>query len=173
MKKDLGTRIIMPVVLLVPLTSVDAAVPDASGIIHACYNPSGIVRIIDVELGDACQGNDTAVQWSAVVSQGCPAGTAPALGVCYETESREPADLIDASDICAAAGRRLPSGGELRSIREIPGVTLDSQGEWTDDLGDVNVEATFVYSIFSDTGSFVNSAFGTFRYRCIAGQTLN
>jgi len=42
-----------------------AAVPDADGVIYACYKQAGQVRFVDVEAGDACDHNETLVEIEA------------------------------------------------------------------------------------------------------------
>src|SRR5690242_498277 len=49
------------------LAAVRAAVPDAQGDYHACYdNSSGAVRVIDTG-AQFCSGSETAMAWSGVV----------------------------------------------------------------------------------------------------------
>jgi hypothetical protein len=45
-----------------------ASIPDADGMIHACYSKSGNVRVIDNAI-EACKGNEAEVQWHAASSQ--------------------------------------------------------------------------------------------------------
>ena len=46
---------------------VQAAIPDPSGVIHACYRANGNLRLVDKS---SCTGNETAISWS----QSGPAG---------------------------------------------------------------------------------------------------
>jgi Collagen triple helix repeat (20 copies) len=61
-----------------------AAIPSADGVIHACYNaaanPSGGLRVIDVEAGAKCAKNEKALQFNQRGPQG-PAGPAGPQGV--------------------------------------------------------------------------------------------
>jgi hypothetical protein len=99
----------------------------------------------------------------------CPAGTTLFTGVCIENTPRAPATLGDASNSCAAEGRRLPSGGELRAFRELPEITIAAAGEWTDYLGDVTFRSSFVYLTFTQSGNGVQEAFEPTAYCCVAG----
>lgn len=54
--------------------AVWASIPDAAGVIHACYKTqNGQVRIIDPGAGGSCQPSETAIQWNQTGTQG-PAG---------------------------------------------------------------------------------------------------
>lgn len=50
----------------VTLGVADASVPDASGVIHGCYQPNsqGLLRIIDTERGEACRSTELALAWN-------------------------------------------------------------------------------------------------------------
>src|SRR3954451_7233622 len=42
-----------------------ATIPDASGVIHACYNPSqGQLRVIDTAKHESCTNHEKALSWS-------------------------------------------------------------------------------------------------------------
>ena len=56
-------------------------------------------------------------QKSPSLKDGCPGGTVRAGGECFETAARAGTDYLTAADICSAAGRRLPSSGELLAAR--------------------------------------------------------
>jgi hypothetical protein len=64
--------------------------------------------------GDAATlGGMSAAQVAATASLRCPAGTALAAGLCFETTSRPTAIFTEALAACAAADRVLPSMTEL------------------------------------------------------------
>jgi hypothetical protein len=46
-----------------------AAIPDASGVIHACYRSNGNLRVVD---NPACKKNETALAWNQTGPQGLP-----------------------------------------------------------------------------------------------------
>jgi len=153
-----------------------------------CANPSG-----SVFLRDACKGKETQLDPVALGLVGprgpqgptgpqgpagpagppaqltCPADTTLFTGVCIENTARTPADHSTATRTCAAVGRRLPSGGELQGFRDIPGITLTTNGEWTDDLGDITAKPSFVYLAVTDNGNGVLEANVPTAYRCVAG----
>jgi hypothetical protein len=50
---------------------VQAAIPDSSGTIHACYrnsagltNPKGSLRVVDSDAGGTCTSSETSLNWS-------------------------------------------------------------------------------------------------------------
>lgn len=48
-----------------------AAIPDAGGVIHACYDPGNrTLRVIDTESGEACRPQDRALSWNQTGPQG-------------------------------------------------------------------------------------------------------
>jgi hypothetical protein len=70
---------------------------------------------------------------AAALKLSCPAGTTPFAGVCFETTLRANQALQGAMETCAAAGRVLPTPGELWAFAQVPGVTVGS-GEQTDNV---------------------------------------
>ena len=57
--------------------AVWASIPDASGVIHACYKAqNGQLRIVDPSQGQTCVPSETPLQWN----QAGPAGTPGAPG---------------------------------------------------------------------------------------------
>jgi hypothetical protein len=58
-------------VVIVAIAAVRAAIPDASGAIHACYRSNGNLRLIDKS---GCTSAETALTWNQTGPQG-PAGT--------------------------------------------------------------------------------------------------
>jgi len=55
---------------------VQAAIPDPSGVIHACYRPNGNLRLAEKS---SCTGNETAISWRQTGPQG-PQGDAGPQG---------------------------------------------------------------------------------------------
>lgn len=151
-----------------------AAIPGSDGVIRACYDKkTGVLRVIDAEAGQTCRTNENGIALAQPVSLtlGCPEGTRPFVGVCFETEPRGPAIISDARRDCAGEGRRLPTGAELFGFREQDGVTLENV-EWAHDLGDVTYSSVFVYVAMDDTSSGIREASNPAAYRCVAGPTL-
>src|SRR5215472_12159265 len=96
----------------------------------------------------------------------CQAGTVKALGACFETATRTGSSVFGASDTCKAAGGRLATGLELRSLRGGGPLTLDAGGEWVDSVY-VNGTATSAMTI-ADDGSFaVQDTLATIPFRCV------
>jgi Collagen triple helix repeat (20 copies) len=78
------TSIISGLTLLAVLAAVGvgfAAIPDASGVIHGCYNagpnPSGSLRVIDAEAGAKCAKNEKALDFNQRGPQGVPGPQGP------------------------------------------------------------------------------------------------
>lgn len=81
----------IPLILAAPLTlsTVLASIPDASGVIHACYTsgPSGRVRIID-DATASCNNNETAIAWNQAGSG--PSGSASLFGYAHVSSTYDP-----------------------------------------------------------------------------------
>jgi hypothetical protein len=86
-----------------------------------------------------------------------------------ETTERGPARHSAAEDDCSDDGRRLPSGGELRTFADADGITLTS-GHWTDDVADTTT--AFRYFAVSDGGNGTHEASDELLYRCVAGAGI-
>lgn len=55
-----------------------AAIPDASGVIHGCYNTrTGALRVVDSEAGQACLPSETSLNWNQQGPQGLPGTQGP------------------------------------------------------------------------------------------------
>ena len=52
-----------------------AAIPDASGVIHACYTSKGTVRVVNSAAD--CKNNETALPWNQTGPQGIPGPVQP------------------------------------------------------------------------------------------------
>jgi hypothetical protein len=60
---------------------VQAAIPNSSGVISACYQKStGVLRVINTDEGATCQGGEKALNWSAAGGPTGPTGPAGATG---------------------------------------------------------------------------------------------
>jgi hypothetical protein len=88
----------------------------------------------------------------------CPTGTTALAGACIENSSRTPQSFFNASETCAAAGRRLPTASELLFLEDVLGahvVQMSSSIIW-DDPGDfrfVTVDETGVFDDEDTTGT--------------------
>ncbi len=56
-----------------------ASIPDANGVIHACYDKRGRLSVIDADAGQACKHNQTPLNWNQAGPQG-PPGPSPFAG---------------------------------------------------------------------------------------------
>lgn len=80
--KWLNKFVFIPLTLLlvfIMTSSVFAAIPDASGVITACYTKLGTFRIIDAEAGQKCAKNETKLTFNQMGPQG-PQGLPGAQG---------------------------------------------------------------------------------------------
>jgi Collagen triple helix repeat (20 copies) len=60
---------------IVVVAVVQAAIPDASGVIHACYRANGNLRLVDKSI---CTSSETALTWNQTGPQGPGGGPGPA-----------------------------------------------------------------------------------------------
>ena len=74
----------------------------------------------------------------------CPAGTLNAGGTCVESTNRAAASLEGAMNACAAAGRRLPTPSEYRTLSRVHDITISATGEQTTVYGAGNTNAIAV-----------------------------
>ncbi|MBS1880780.1 MAG: hypothetical protein JST31_14815 [Actinobacteria bacterium] len=70
-------------------------------------------------------------------SAGCPGGTQPFAGACWETTARAAATQPLAAQACTAAGGQLPDALDLRAYALTSGVTLDAGDEWSSSINTV------------------------------------
>jgi hypothetical protein len=60
-------RVLIPTTVVLALAVgvgvATGAIPDASGVIHGCYDPQGALRVID-PASSSCKNNETALNWS-------------------------------------------------------------------------------------------------------------
>ena len=105
---------------IVVVAAVQAAIPDPSGAIHACYRSNGNLRLVD---RSSCTSSETALTWNQTGPQG-PAGapgpqgqsgTAGPAGVAgYEIiNTRETLPLNGSIEVTATCptGKRVIAGG--------------------------------------------------------------
>jgi hypothetical protein len=96
--------------LLVASTGLAAAaIPDADGVIHACFNKrTGAVRIIDTEapVSATCTSKETALSWNQTgpAGQPGPAGSVSATYVRSSTSTGTAQANCDSGDIVTGGG---------------------------------------------------------------------
>lgn len=73
---DLAFGSILGSALVLAGTSV-ASIPDANGVLHACYKDDGDLRLIDDALA-ACKAKETPISWSQAGPTGPPGRAGPA-----------------------------------------------------------------------------------------------
>jgi hypothetical protein len=73
------------------VSAVQAAIPDASGVINGCYQKNvGNLRVIDAGAGQSCRPSEIAISWSKTGPQG-PQGPAGPQGPKGDTGATGPA----------------------------------------------------------------------------------
>jgi hypothetical protein len=102
----------------------------------------------------------------------CPADTIFFIGNCMELHARAPATHDDALAMCANLGRRLPSNGELETLKRTADVPFLATFEWTDDLVDVG-PALYSGVGFGLGGSGASLATNAWNFRCVAGLSFS
>jgi hypothetical protein len=121
----------------------------------------------------------------------CPTGTQSLGGACIETTMRgtdpgteqnpgRPPRLAEASSTCAGIdGGRLPTGAELESFRQKPGVTIGMPrfedgggGEWTGDVIVGEETGTPGAMTIDDNGTYENSSSNSLHtFRCVVSPS--
>jgi hypothetical protein len=56
-----------------------ATIPDAADVIHGCYGPNGLLRVIDSP-AETCTPNESALEWNQTGPQGAPGEPGTAVG---------------------------------------------------------------------------------------------
>ena len=180
------------VALLVATTGMAvASVPRSDGSVPACYHSkTGVLRVIDVDAGQGCTPAERPLRIASTDANGkvanadkldgldgsayrltCASGDVLFLGLCFELTTRTADSHSDAQRDCGGDGRRLPSEGELRALRDSDvDVTLASS-EWTDELSDTDVAGSFLYAVVGTSGSGVDESIENYPYRCVGGPT--
>jgi hypothetical protein len=107
------------VVLIGAGTVAYAAIPDAGGVVHGCYNKGGLLQdkgaLRVVDKGERCRANETAMTWSQTGPQG-PAGPVGAAGAKGDTgpagfsDSYQDSNGLDLRGETKVAELSLPAG---------------------------------------------------------------
>jgi hypothetical protein len=125
-------------------TAVQAAIPDAQGVIHGCYNPQGALRVID-SASAICKNNETSLNWNqrgitgptgAKGDQGIqgPKGVTGPKGAMGTTGSKGDTGGKGATGPKGATGGRGPTGSGGASGYEVVSTSQDEPpdvGLWT------------------------------------------
>ncbi len=89
-----------------------------TGVIHSCRkNNTGDLRVIDIDAGQTCAGNETALNWNQTGPQGPagpqgPPGPAGALGYEYRSTFADGQTGLTASSwVACPPGKRAVGGG--------------------------------------------------------------
>jgi hypothetical protein len=103
--------------------AVQASIPDGGGVIHGCYtktslgqNPPGAVRVVDTALGQRCNANEVALNWSQTGPPG-PQGPQGPQGPKGTTGPQGPKGDPGANAYFAGTGLNL-SGGNTFNLQK-------------------------------------------------------
>ena len=126
-------------------TAVQASIPDARGVIHACYNtslahgnPTGALRVIDTARPNGtCASWETSLSWNATGVAGAtgptgatgargPTGTTGQAGATGSTGDTGPSGATGAKGTTGASGPSLSTG----RITGIPATAAGLQSAW-------------------------------------------
>lgn len=125
-----GSRLLLAVVVggatFGIATAVQASIPDASGVIHGCYNtslahgnPTGGLRVVDPsKLGGACGAWELPVTWSQTGPKGTT-GSTGATGRGGSTGPTGPLGPSGARGPSDAWNKIVPSGGDFGPSTDI------------------------------------------------------
>jgi hypothetical protein len=98
---------------------------------------------------------------------GCPDGTQPFLGGCWENSPRPTATVADANRTCYFAGGTLPGPFELVSFANHSSLT-SSTDEWTDTINTVTAPGVYTVVTVSKLGEIGEASASAAReYRCV------
>jgi hypothetical protein len=110
-------------------------------------------------------------QTAAFYQLRCPAGTQPALGECFETTQRTAAAYSSAMGTCGAAGRRVPTFGELEGARQ-NGIAVGVQPNNYELSATITADGTDKVLSIDPSGNRFSDAYTTTRpYRCVTTPT--
>jgi hypothetical protein len=112
-------------------------------------------------------GGKSASQLIDAAKLRCPAGMQIAAGLCFEAETRPPAAIAAAINICAADDRRLPTEGELLAFG-FKYLTGETPHEWVEpEYYDGSEWRETVVAPSSDHEEIASTTTGAFSYRCV------
>jgi hypothetical protein len=129
------------------------------------------------EAADTARSADTAIHAQAAsdsstvngYAAGCVAGTRAFAGACWEIRTQPTAmNAIAAAAVCAQLGGELPRVLALKVFGELPGVSLETSGEWSGDSSGASSPNEFGVFTVSSSGSinFENHQEAR-RFRCV------
>ena len=133
-----------------------ATIPDASGVIHACYNKTGqgALRVIDTDKAQTCQSSEAPLNWSQTGPQG-PQGLQGPQGPIGPTGATGPTGPSDVYSV----------DGYGAGFKSIPFQTLVTLATTTLPAGSYFVEAeteirpTFYTNYFCDLADSANNEY--------------
>jgi len=99
---------------------------------------------------------------------GCMPGAQPFAGACWESTAGAAVNAPTAARKCAGRGGELPGALALAAFAEEPGVSLDSEDEWSSDIPVISGEGVYAVTTVSDAGVvFRDLSTETHPFRCV------
>jgi len=101
-------------------------------------------------------------------SAGCMPGAEPFAGACWESAAGPAANAPTAARKCAGRGGELPGALALAAFAEEPGVSLDSEDEWSSDITTFSGPNAYAAVVVSDSSVLTTDLSNqTHPYRCV------
>jgi hypothetical protein len=94
-----------------------AAIPSADGVISACKKADGSIRIIDLEAGQGCSGQQQLVEWN---QQGPPGPADPAAGAFLDHFGSGTGGAASASGAPCTVGQVLLGASPVKTAGGVP-----------------------------------------------------
>jgi hypothetical protein len=105
-------------------TAVQAAIPDAQGVIHGCYQKNvGTLRVIDRSKGGACNPSESSLNWNQTGPTGTT-GAQGATGAIGATGAKGPSGVEGPTGPKGATGDQGPPGLSGLELFRIPPAPL-------------------------------------------------
>jgi hypothetical protein len=80
-----------------------ASIPDASGTIHACYRPNGLLRVIDTGT-HRCRAHEMAISWPSTASPGLAGWQLIQCTVVFNSVTNPGQPAVSGNSLCSATG---------------------------------------------------------------------
>ena len=109
-----------------------SSIPDAQGVIHACYSntATGALRVIDTDGSGICRGDETALDWNQQGQPGPTGHTGPqgpaGVALTYGRSRSGPVALPDAGQLKTIATLTVPGGSYAIFAKGVGGLTVPS-----------------------------------------------
>jgi hypothetical protein len=102
-------------------------------------------------------------------SVGCASGKREFAGACWDLETSHAAlNVTEAAAACVSEGGELPGALAFVTFAKGPGIKIDLNGEWTDDVGSLGAPRQYTVVYLTSDGAIDSAAPGELRhFRCV------